>query len=57
MMSKDKNGNLKRVKYDQTLTLDSKTREVAMRTQFVKAGRYLVKKGDNLNGLLKEIYR
>ena len=57
MMTRDKDGKVKRVKYDQTLTLDSTTREVAMRTQFVKAGRYLVKKGDNLNGLLKEIYR
>ena len=57
MMSKDKDGNLKRVKYDKTLTLDAESREVAMRTQFVKAGRYLVKLGDSLNTLLKEVYR
>ena len=57
MMTKDKDGNLKRVKYDKTLTLDAESREVAMRMQFVKAGRYLVKRGNSLNTLLKEIYR
>ena len=31
-------------------------REVAMRTAFLKAGRYLVSRGENLNSLLQKIY-
>ena len=50
-------GNLERSVYDRTPQLDSEDREVAMRTSFIKAGRYLVKRGDNLNGLLKEIFK
>lgn len=50
-------GKLERSVYTKTLTLDSESREVAMRKQFIKAGRYLVKQGNCLNGLLKEVYK
>jgi hypothetical protein len=30
-------------------------REVAMRKQFIKAGRYLISRGFNLNKLLKQV--
>ena len=50
-------GQTERHIYQDTLTLDSESREVAMRKQFVKAGRYLVKRGQSLNSLLKEVYR
>lgn len=50
-------GKLERPVYTKTVTLDAESREVAMRKQFVKAGRYLVKQGQCLNSLLKEVYR
>ena len=50
-------GKLERHIYTETLTMNSEDREVAMRREFVKAGRYLVKQGQSLNKLLKEVYR
>lgn len=35
--------------------MSQEDREVAMRQQFVKAGRYLVSRGFNLNKLLKQV--
>jgi hypothetical protein len=57
MMGQNEREESKRVVRDDTVTLDSEAREVAMRTAFVKTGRYLVRRGENLNTLLKEVFR
>ena len=47
-------GRLERSIYEQTPKLDAEAREAGMRAQFLKAAKYLDKRGYDLAILLKE---